>query len=94
MAVTWKALAYAADVMANTVADANSILYAVTDNTPAALALAANTFPARSSSGNIAAKSITDFGLSLVDDADASAGRTTLGLGTMALETATNYIAK
>ena len=94
MAVTWKALAYAADVMANTVADANSILYAVTDNTPAALPLAANTFPARSSTGNILAKAITDFGLSLVDDADAATARTTLGLGTMALETATNYILK
>ena len=43
-------------------------------------AFAANTFPARASSGDLAAKSITDFGLSLVDDADASAARTTLGL--------------
>lgn len=41
---------------------------------------AANTFPARASTGSLAAKTITDFGLSLVDDADASAGRTTLGL--------------
>lgn len=45
---------------------------------------AANTFPARASSGNLVAKAITDFGLSLLDDADASAGRTTLGLGTVA----------
>lgn len=43
------------------------------------LALAANTFPARSSAGDVAAKDITDFGLSLVDDANAAAGRTTLG---------------
>lgn len=41
---------------------------------------AANTFPARASTGDLVAKSITDFGLSLVDDADASAARTTLGL--------------
>lgn len=41
---------------------------------------AANTFPARASTGNLVAKSITDFGLSLIDDADASAARTTLGL--------------
>jgi len=45
---------------------------------------AANTFPARASTGNLVAKTITDFGLSLVDDADAAAGRTTLGLGTAA----------
>lgn len=44
------------------------------------LALAANRFPARSSAGSVAAKTITDFGLSLVDDADASTARTTLGL--------------
>lgn len=42
------------------------------------LAITANTFPARSSGGSVAAKSITDFGLSLVDDADAAAARTTL----------------
>lgn len=40
---------------------------------------AANTFPARASTGDLVAKTITDFGLSLVDDADAAAGRTTLG---------------
>ncbi len=45
---------------------------------------AANTFPARASTGSLVAKTITDFGLSLVDDADAAAGRTTLGLGTSA----------
>jgi hypothetical protein len=50
---------------------------------------AANTFPARASTGSLTAKTITDFGLSLVDDADASAGRTTLGLGTMATQNAT-----
>jgi hypothetical protein len=43
-------------------------------------AFAANTFPARASTGDLAAKTITDFGLSLVDDADNTAARTTLGL--------------
>jgi hypothetical protein len=43
---------------------------------------AANTFPARASSGSLVAKTITDFGLSLVDDADAAAGRATLGATT------------
>ena len=43
---------------------------------------AANTFLARGSTGNLVAKSITDFGLSLVDDANAAAARTTLGFPT------------
>jgi hypothetical protein len=41
---------------------------------------AANTFPARASTGSLSAKPITDFGLSLVDDADDAAARATLGL--------------
>jgi hypothetical protein len=40
---------------------------------------AANTFPGRSSSGNLVAKTITDAAFSLLDDADAAAMRTTLG---------------
>jgi hypothetical protein len=40
---------------------------------------AANTFPAKASTGALVAKTITDFGLSLVDDADASTARGTLG---------------
>lgn len=53
------------------------------------LTIGANTFPARSSSGDVAAKPITDFGLSLVDDADAAAARATLGLGTLATQNGT-----
>lgn len=45
-----------------------------------------NTFPARASTGALGAAAITDFGLSLVDDATAGAARTTLGLGTAAVE--------
>lgn len=59
---------------------ANSLAVGSGVDTVAQVTFAANTFPARSSSGNLVAKTITDFGLSLVDDADASAARTTLGL--------------
>jgi hypothetical protein len=46
---------------------------------PVDLTFTANTFPARNSTGNIAAKTITDFALSLLDDTTAAAMRTTLG---------------
>ena len=51
---------------------------------------AANTFPARASTGSLVAKPITDFGLSLIDDAAASNARTTLGLGTIATQDASS----
>ena len=41
---------------------------------------AANTFPARASTGDLVAKTITDFGLSLVDDSSAPVARQTLGV--------------
>lgn len=59
--------------------DANTILKADSDDTPVALVLAANKFPARSSSGSITAKDITDFALTLLDDPDAAAALATLG---------------
>ncbi len=40
----------------------------------------ANTFPARASTGNLLAKTLTDFALTLLDDADAVTVRATLGL--------------
>lgn len=52
-------------------------------------AFVANTFPARASTGSLEQKTISDFGLSLVDDADASTARTTLGLGTLATQSGT-----
>lgn len=52
-------------------------------------AFAANTFPARASTGDLVAKTITDFGLSLVDDADAAAGLLTLGAAPLASPTFT-----
>ena len=50
---------------------------------------AANTLPARASTGSLQAKPITDFGLSLIDDAADSNARTTLGLGTLATQSGT-----
>lgn len=53
-------------------------------------AFAPNTLPARASTGSLAAKPITDFGLSLIDDAASSNARTTLGLGTIATQAASS----
>lgn len=79
MAVTWRKLAYEDDVILKTVADEHSILYAVADNTPAALVLAANQFAARDSTSNIVAKTVTDAALSILDDATVGAILTTIG---------------
>lgn len=43
---------------------------------------AANTFPARASTGNLVAKTLTDFALTILDDADATTVRATIGAGT------------
>jgi hypothetical protein len=55
-------------------------------------ATAASTYQPLDSDLTTLAANITAFGHSLVDDANAAAARTTLGLGTMATETATNYL--
>lgn len=91
MAVTWKALAFAESLDAKidkTTLDAQSILYAITDNVPAALVIAANKFPARASTGDLEAKTITDFALSILDDTNAAGVLSTLGI------TLTDYIPK
>jgi len=58
----------------------------------AGLTSAEDRLPYFTGSGAAALATFTTFGRSLVDDADASAARTTLGLGTMAVETASNYL--
>lgn len=68
---------------------ANAIPVGTGANTLTQVALAANTMLARSSAGNVAAKPVTDFALSLVDDADAAAARSTLNLGTLATQNGT-----
>ena len=60
MPATWKKLAYEDDVMLKTVADANSVIYAISDNTPAALAMGASTICARLAAGNIVAATVAE----------------------------------
>lgn len=50
---------------------------------------AANKFPYFTSSSSAALGTVSSFGLTLVDDADAAAARTTLGLGTLATQNGT-----
>lgn len=57
---------------------ANALPIGTGADTFAQTAFAANTFPARASTGNLVAKTITDFGLSVLDDADAPTARATL----------------
>ena len=68
---------------------ANSLTIGTGSDAFSQTSFSANTFPARASTGDLVAKPITDFGLSLVDDADASTARTTLGLGTLATQSGT-----
>lgn len=60
----------------------------------AGLTTAANQMIYTTASDTYTTTSLTAFGRSLIDDADAAAGRTTLGLGTMATQTATAYLNK
>jgi hypothetical protein len=62
-------------------AGANNMIVSSTADAFTLLNLGANTFPARSSAGNVAAKTLTDFALTLLDDPDAATARATLGVG-------------
>jgi hypothetical protein len=59
---------------------ANSLPIGSGPDTVSQVAFAANTFPARSSAGNLVAKPITDFALTILDDANATAVLATLGI--------------
>jgi hypothetical protein len=86
MAATWKKLAYEDEVMLKTVADANSVIYAVTNDTPAALAMGASTVVARLAAGNVVAATPAEIRtlLNVADGATAVAKITaaTLEIGT------------
>jgi len=58
----------------------NSITIGTGADTFSQTAFVANTFPARASTGSLEQKTITDFALSLLNDADAATARTTLGV--------------
>lgn len=67
--------------LAGTAWSSNSIPIGTGVDTLSMTSFNANSFPARASTGSLGIKTITDFGLSLVDDANAAAALTTLGLG-------------
>jgi hypothetical protein len=61
---------------------ANAVPVGSGADTLSQVAVAANKFLARASTGNLVAKDITDFALTLLDDADASTAQSTLGVST------------
>lgn len=60
MALTWKKLAYEDDVVLKSLFDAQSVLAATADNTPAALTVTEQTFVGRKTGGNVQALSATE----------------------------------
>jgi hypothetical protein len=72
----------------------NKILLSLSSSLSAlsGLTSAADRLPYFTGSGTASLATFTTFGRSLVDDADANAARATLGLGTMAQETAVDYL--
>ena len=75
--------------MANMAANTMKTNNTASSASPEDLSITANTFPARSSTGNLSAKTISDFALTILDDADAAAVRTTIGAGTVTSVTGT-----
>ncbi len=76
MAETWKTIAYVEDVLSNVLFDAQSVLAATVDNTPAALVLAEQELVGRLTGGNVVGITIgiADDNILQVDLADAADG--------------------
>lgn len=72
MAVTWMKVAYEDDVVTKALFDAHSVLYATSDDTPAALSVTEQTLVGRLTGGNISAVAmgISDNNMLQVNDAD------------------------
>ena len=68
--------------MANMAANTIKVNSTAAAAAPTDLALNANTFPSRKSTGNITANSITDFAFDILNDDNAATVRTTIGAGT------------
>lgn len=74
MAVTWKKVAYEDDVVTKALFDAHTVLYATSDDTPAALTVTEQTLVGRLTGGNISAVAmgIADNNILQVEDAGAA----------------------
>ena len=74
MAVTWKKVAYEDDVVTKALFDAQTVLAATSDDTPAALTVTEQTLVGRLTGGNVAAiaMGIADNNILQVDDAGAA----------------------
>ena len=66
-------------IFVNPMTTLNDIIVALAGGVASRLNLGANTFPARASTGDVAAKSVTDAALSVLDDATVAAMVDTLG---------------
>ena len=68
--------------LTNPMTTAEDLIVGGASGTPTRQGFAANTFPARASTGGMVAKAITDFALTILDDTNAAGVRTTIGAGT------------